>query len=164
MRRNVRRLALGTAVAVVVAGVGYAGYTRFLGSGSCSQRNHRVAVELSRSPLMAPVSGSASTDPSALEYHSACEDDDGRGGVSRSFRQSGAPDAVVAEYRHRLDGLGYKVLPKGPKGVLCYKGVTKGGHPVNFSLTQDPASPGDTETSYFATLYYALNGEPWDCD
>ena len=163
MRGNARRLALGTAV-VVVAGLGYVGYQRFLGSGSCAQRDYRVAVELSKSPLMVPVSGAMATDASVLYYRSACEDHDGLGAVSLSFRGGGTPEAVAAQYRPQLVGLGYRELPKGPEGILCYKGVTKDGHPVNFSLSQDPVSPGDAEPKYLASLYYALNGKPWDCE
>lgn len=163
MKRHARRLALGTAV-VVVAALGYAGYQRFLGSGSCAHRDYRVAVELSKSPLMVPVSGAVPTDASVLYYRSACEDYDGLGSVSLSFRGGGTPEAVAAQYRLQLVGLGYRAVPKGSEGILCYTGVTKDGHPVNFSLSQGPISPSDAEPHYLAALYYALNGKPWDCD
>jgi hypothetical protein len=162
MRRNARKLALTAAAVITLSGVGYAGYYRFFGDGSCSQRNYRVAVELSKSPLMVPVAGAVPAHPGEPHYRSACEDFDGHGEVGLSFRGGGAQDTVAAEYRRRLASLGYREAPRGPDGILCYKGVTKEGHPVNFSLSQYQTD-GDPLPGYVASLDYALHGHPLDC-
>jgi hypothetical protein len=164
MIRNARKLALTTVTAIVLSGLGYAGYYRFVGAGSCPHRDYRVALELSASPLMVPVAGSALAHPGAEpEYRSACEDFDGQGEVSLSFRGGGAQDAVAAEYRRRLADLGYREAPRGPDGILCYDGTTKEGHPVNFSLSQEVPTDGDSTPTYVAALSYALRGQPTGC-